>query len=282
MSKDGVRKCGIYMIKNLANQKIYIGSSIHIKRRIQKHKNYLRNNHHGNSSIQKDWNIYGEMFFEASIIELCDAPSLLNRETYWVSFYGTLDPNKGYNYSLPNNIKIHREPKEKNIPSRIKYFFINTLTREKIESSFIDFYKKNNFKLSIKTLRKRVSECIHYWRNKKTSRFSYQGWIVVHPLDYNPYYDYASHDGRVEYLKNLVRKPKQSQKKKPEDIIPYSDRNLKRTPITIEDVKTGVQQVYPSRANLIEFLNLVPSKVDKCLNHEFKKYKHRGYYFKKA
>lgn len=76
---------GIYKIKNLQNNKIYIGSSNNIKRRWQKHKALLRHGKHYNSHLQASWNKYGESLFEFSIIEFCTLDNLLNREQYYIN-----------------------------------------------------------------------------------------------------------------------------------------------------------------------------------------------------
>lgn len=75
---------GIYKIRNLQNNKIYIGSSNNIKRRWQKHKALLRYGKHPNSHLQSSWNKYGESLFEFSIVELCGVENLLNREQYYI------------------------------------------------------------------------------------------------------------------------------------------------------------------------------------------------------
>ena len=62
-------KAGIYIIENLINNKIYVGSSINLKRRKYFHFNYLRNNKHGNKHLQLSFNKYGEECFNFKIIE---------------------------------------------------------------------------------------------------------------------------------------------------------------------------------------------------------------------
>ena len=54
---------GIYMIRNLSNNKVYIGQSTNINRRWNDHKMKLKNNIHYNEHLQKSYNKYGEKFF---------------------------------------------------------------------------------------------------------------------------------------------------------------------------------------------------------------------------
>lgn len=87
--------CGIYMIKNKANGKIYIGQSIHIYRRFVEHKCDLENHHAHNKHLQRSWDKYGRDSFIFSVVEECDKSCLDEREIFWISFYDA--QNNGYN-----------------------------------------------------------------------------------------------------------------------------------------------------------------------------------------
>lgn len=76
---------GIYKIENIANNKVYVGSSNNIETRWQKHRALLRHNKHQNSHLQGAWNKYGENSFIFSIVELCPVNSLLSREQYFIN-----------------------------------------------------------------------------------------------------------------------------------------------------------------------------------------------------
>ena len=87
--------CGIYLISNLINNKIYVGQSINIEKRWTQHKRELRNNIHENKRLQNAWNKYGEENFEFSIVEECDINQLNQREIYWISKFNSCV--NGYN-----------------------------------------------------------------------------------------------------------------------------------------------------------------------------------------
>ena len=54
------KKTGIYQIRNIINNKIYIGQSLNIKTRFLQHKQALRKNRHPNQHLQNAWNKYGK------------------------------------------------------------------------------------------------------------------------------------------------------------------------------------------------------------------------------
>lgn len=87
--------CGIYMIRNTKNGKVYIGQSKNIHWRWMSHKSALNHGRNENPHFQYAWNKYGQDAFEFSIIELCEESLLDSREIYWIEKYNaTVD---GYN-----------------------------------------------------------------------------------------------------------------------------------------------------------------------------------------
>ena len=60
---------GIYGIRNIANNKIYIGLSSDIYKRWKTHRNNLNKGKHINDHLQSAWNEYGENSFDFFIIE---------------------------------------------------------------------------------------------------------------------------------------------------------------------------------------------------------------------
>ena len=91
---------GVYYIRNIVNNKQYIGSSINLRERWRKHRESLKRNDHGNSYLQRAWNLHGENAFEWGVLEYCDVGMLLIREKVWMDYYKTTDEIFGYNLSL--------------------------------------------------------------------------------------------------------------------------------------------------------------------------------------
>ena len=87
---------GIYKI-TFPNNKIYIGLSNNMYRRMLEHNTDFRNNLPIEKAIQK----YGKIT-EFEIIELIDPSNrqlMIEKEKYWINYYNSTDKNIGYNIS---------------------------------------------------------------------------------------------------------------------------------------------------------------------------------------
>jgi group I intron endonuclease len=89
----------IYMIKNIVNNKVYIGRSVEPKIRLRTHLLDLRNGR-GYKKMQSDFDRYGESAFETEILEthLIKDSNPLDRENHYIKKYNSID--KGYNTSI--------------------------------------------------------------------------------------------------------------------------------------------------------------------------------------
>lgn len=88
---------GIYGIKNLVDDKIYVGSSEDIKKRWNQHKYNLKKNIHINTHLQNAWNLYGAKSFKFEVLEEVDSLDLYIAENKWMDELNTLDMKFGYN-----------------------------------------------------------------------------------------------------------------------------------------------------------------------------------------
>lgn len=82
---------GIYKISNPLNNKIYIGSSININRRWERHKNTLKRGVHPNIHLQRSFDklIKVNENFIYELLELCDVNILIQKEQFYID---TLNP----------------------------------------------------------------------------------------------------------------------------------------------------------------------------------------------
>jgi len=78
---------GIYEIKNLINNKIYIGSSSNINKRKIAHFSYLRRNNHPNKHLQNSCNKYGIENFDFNILEICRMDNVIEKEQFYIDNY---------------------------------------------------------------------------------------------------------------------------------------------------------------------------------------------------
>ena len=98
-SKTLMKKFGIYQIKNLCNNKVYIGSTTRsFNIRLYNHIYDLQNKKHYSSYLQRSWDKYGKENFEFSILEICDNISIiLEREQFWLDKIKPYKRDIGYN-----------------------------------------------------------------------------------------------------------------------------------------------------------------------------------------
>ena len=89
--------CGIYKIKNIGDEKVYIGHSLNIEYRWRKHVEALKAKRHENIHLQRAWDKHGKDNFIFEKIEVCRENELKDREQYWMDYYKCYNHDKGYN-----------------------------------------------------------------------------------------------------------------------------------------------------------------------------------------
>ena len=82
-----ITNSGCYMIINLINGKVYVGSSINLKKRFGRHRRELRANMHPNKHFQAAYNLSGIEAFEYKIIRYCDKKDCLFFEQTYLDIY---------------------------------------------------------------------------------------------------------------------------------------------------------------------------------------------------
>ena len=100
---------GIYKITNIVNNKVYIGQSYDIERRIIQHKKY-ENNRYLKRSIEK----YGIDNFKFDILMIISDNPLTKilldiREISYIKKFDSTNPNKGYNIKSGGSKGKHDE-----------------------------------------------------------------------------------------------------------------------------------------------------------------------------
>lgn len=96
------KRCGIYTITNLTNNKIYVGRASSLYNRLWSHLDTLRKGIHVNDHLQKSFNEYGEENFLFETLEECNKQFLVSQEHYWATILNAHNPDFGYNI-VPTN-----------------------------------------------------------------------------------------------------------------------------------------------------------------------------------
>jgi group I intron endonuclease len=115
---------GIYQIRNIINNKVYVGSAVNLNDRKSCHFSMLRSITHFNKYLQNSFNKNGENNFVFEVIEIVDDKSLLlEREDFWIDYYRSNSPELLYNIrecaSSNLGLKHTDEAKEKISLSKI-------------------------------------------------------------------------------------------------------------------------------------------------------------------
>ena len=82
-----IGESGIYRIRNLINNKFYIGSAVNLNKRKNQHFHYLRNNTHHNKPLQNSFNKYSEKNFIFEVMCYCYNEDLITNEQFYIDKY---------------------------------------------------------------------------------------------------------------------------------------------------------------------------------------------------
>ena len=67
--KERRKPAGVFQIKNVANGKVLLGSSLNLEGPLNSHRFMLTTGSHRNKALQNEWNAYGEKNFVFEILE---------------------------------------------------------------------------------------------------------------------------------------------------------------------------------------------------------------------
>ena len=142
---------GIYKISNLYNNKVYIGKSIDIPRRFSEHRSSYEWSRTPNKPLYKAFKKYGVESFSFEVIEKCTKEQLNDREKYWIKYYDSTNPEKGYNiteggdgHSPDEQHPNHRLTKQDVIDIRTRY--ANHERKMDVEKDYLDKIGPSGFR----------------------------------------------------------------------------------------------------------------------------------------
>lgn len=137
---EDLNKKGVYKIRNIVNNKVYIGStSVSFKGRLCNHFGQLRKNKHPNSYLQSSYNKYGEENFEISILYIGNVEDeIRDKEQYYITTLETCNPSIGYNLDSD----VYRKYRDETVNKKIS----ETLKRKYKSGEIIPSTHRNAFK----------------------------------------------------------------------------------------------------------------------------------------
>lgn len=68
--KERVKPAGVFQVRNLANGKVLLGSSLNLEGPLNSHKFMLKIGRHRNEALQREWDRYGEKNFVFEVLEV--------------------------------------------------------------------------------------------------------------------------------------------------------------------------------------------------------------------
>lgn len=171
-------KSGIYMIKNLINNHIYIGSAVNLYNRETRHINKLESQKHENSYLQRAWNKYGEDSFIFIVLEyVSDIKDLIIIEQYYIDW---LQPEYNICKSASSTLgrKFSEETKRK-ISESHKGKKLSEEHKNRIKQNRKDYHHSDSIKEKMSEFRMNKSfgsklsslsvKWIKYWKSCKIS-----------------------------------------------------------------------------------------------------------------
>ncbi|QKE56471.1 endonuclease [Bacillus phage YungSlug] len=172
---------GIYLIRNIVDNKVYVGRSKNIDARIKSHKRNLRKGTHKNTHLQNAWNKFGVESFEFSIICECSLDELVAKEGEYIGSYNSMDRDFGYNLNKETSggLVVSDETRKK-LSERTKGRKVSEETRRKIGESN---RKANSGKKMSEETKRKISEALkgkkHSEEAKKNMSKAQKGRVVT-------------------------------------------------------------------------------------------------------
>lgn len=112
--------CGIYGIRNIVTNNLYIGQSIDIKRRREVHFSALKHGRHENLHLQRSFLKHGANNFKFIILEKTTPDMLDAKEREWISNHQSIVGNRGYNQETGGRKNKNPSPETRAKMSRIR------------------------------------------------------------------------------------------------------------------------------------------------------------------
>lgn len=255
-------KIGIYSITNIFNDKRYIGYSKNIYKRWSQHRRSLNNNKDAiNQYLQNAWNKWKQCSFKFEILEECSLDLLKEKEIYWINFYFSSKSKFGYN--IIDEVDGYTKYVSEDY-NRIERVYTKIYKVDKNTNAVVDVYD-SIYDISILFgLTYKHTQRILYNAaiGKGLVKLTYKGYFWISERIYNPDFDYSS---------LLIRKS-WAKPKPPKVYKDVEDYNIKRNPISLQNIDTQEIRHFKSQKEAIDKLGFSSMAIN-CLT---KGYKNKG------
>ena len=152
---------GIYVISNLIDDRVYVGSAVSLSHRKSTHFFQLRNNKHCNSHLQNFVNKYGLDKLRFNVIELCDKSELIKREQFWFSKF-----EYKFNIALFAGStlgRVYSESTKKKISDSLKNAGLKGIPKSEETKNAMRKPKSDKHKENIKKAQKAVIKTVYQY-----------------------------------------------------------------------------------------------------------------------
>lgn len=120
----------IYIYQNFTNNKIYVGQTSNLNKRIRDHKSKSNKNY--NHPLYNSIRKYGIDNFKVTVLETVSNDEVDNAEQFWIQFFRSWDRDFGYNIEMGGcNTKTISESTKKKISEKHKGKRFNSIEHMK-------------------------------------------------------------------------------------------------------------------------------------------------------
>jgi len=211
--KEDKEKSGIYVIKNLITNKVYVGKSVNIYIRIKQHITYLNTkDKNENVHLINSWHKYGRENFTYYVAEYIDNDVreevdilLKEKELFWMNNLNSLNNAFGYNlrYDSESGMITSDETKKKLSEANIKRYkneserIKQSETMIQLRAEHPELYEASKEKLAYANRQYRIAKC-----DKKSGEIIKIYEIIKNIHDDNPEYYLQAIKGCCQGTKN--------------------------------------------------------------------------------
>lgn len=182
---------GIYEIRNINNNKVYVGKTVNFKRRYNTYKSAYKTKRasHINGYLMSAIDKHGANSFRFTMIEACSVEEMSERELFWMVEMGSTDPLKGYNLRMDSSTGMitHQSTRDK-ISKRVRSEYASGVRSPSTTSDFFrEYWKDGDLKASMSQSvsessrsyfiqKNREGEVVCVWNGINQIRNHYPSW----------------------------------------------------------------------------------------------------------